>query len=103
MKSLNEIGQEFNEHSGASLSRWMTTERAREELIEAQEAVSWGENEAFLEEMADVVLTIAGGCASNGLDLDAAIERKHAINLHRKWAPHPRIPGAVKHVKGEAP
>lgn len=99
MKSLNEIGREFNEHSGAAAAIDHGIERAYCELDEAAQACIDGTTEQILMEMADVVLTLASTAASCGLDLDAAITRKHAVNMQRNWAPHTTIPGAVKHVK----
>jgi len=39
------------------------------------------------------------GLAAQGFDLQAEVERKHAVNMKRTWEPHPSIPGAVKRRK----
>lgn len=95
-KSLWEIGREFNRHSGARPLLATTLARAQLELTEALEASEPGH---CLEEIADVVLVLAAGCHFAGMDLDTAIKNKHAVNMKRKWEPHPDLPGAVRRVK----
>lgn len=99
MKSLNILGQEFNQHSGAQPDKGAGLVRAGEELHEAFYAFCSKDDSNLVEELADVVLTLASLAAAHGLDLQGAIERKHAINMERRWQPHPTLLGAVKHVK----
>lgn len=98
MKKLNEIGAEFVAHSGLRCTDVrVSLQRTSEELQEAFEAAA--DPDALVTEMADVVLTLASIAASFNLDLDAAVWNKHQTNLARQWAPHPTLPGCVKHVK----
>lgn len=99
MKSLNEMGREFNRHSGANPTLPDVVYRAMEEMSELLAEVEADNLGRAADEMADVILTIAGGAALVGIRLDVAIAAKHAINLSRKWGPHPTIPGAVQHIK----
>lgn len=99
MIRLNKMGEQFNEHSGACPSIKHGLDRTALELTEASVAAAHHSPALVLEEIADIVLTLTSTCAANGLDLEAAIKRKHAINLTRQWEKHPVIPGAVKHVK----
>jgi NTP pyrophosphatase (non-canonical NTP hydrolase) len=97
---LNRIGREFMQHSGYSCDDLaLGLKRAQEEMDEAAKAVS--DPHQCVEEMADVILTLAALCRAAGLDLDTHVYHKHQINLARRWAPHPTIPGAVKHIKPE--
>lgn len=104
MKTLTEMGAAFVAHSGVNCTADRHWERAEEEMGELQEvtfalADGWPSEERVAEEAADVILTLAALCAQYGLDLDAAIARKHGINMRRKWIKHPTIPGAVKGIK----
>lgn len=99
--SLTEAGVQFNAYSSAKLSAIDGIERAREELDEAwEECIGHGPpSPYFITECADVVLTLAAVCAGLGLDLDAAVAKKHAVNMARQWGPHPTIRGGVKRIK----
>lgn len=112
MKSLNQIGSEFVEHSGVRCTLEQHIERAREEFNELLEAIvddyalacnNVAENQRLRnhvgEEAADVIITLAVMCAQHSIDLDAAIVRKADICMRRQWVPHPIIPGAVKGIK----
>ena len=96
MKTLNEIGEMFVELTGCAMGNRDGLQRVQEELDEAKQATT---NANLAEEMADVILTLAACAAVWGIDLDEAVQVKHAINMKRKWGPHPSIPGAVKRVK----
>lgn len=99
MKPLKTLGKLFNRHAGVGfVSREDFIARVREELNEAAAA---GTREHLEEELADVILTIASMADCYGLDVDAAVNVKHEVNLKREWGPHPTIPGCVKHKKAE--
>lgn len=99
MKPLRVTGRQFNRHAGVGfVSREDFIDRAREELDEAANATT---REHLEEELADVILTIASMADCYGLDVDAAVTAKHAVNLRREWESHPTIPGCVKHKKAE--
>lgn len=99
--SLNQIGRQFNAYSGAKLAAVDGIQRAQEELDEArEECVGYGApSPEFITECADVVLTLAAVCEGLGLDLDAAVAKKHAVNMTRQWGLHPSIKGGVKRIK----
>lgn len=111
MKTLYDIGSEFNKHSGCALNPVAGAQRALEEMGEAlieagklellgdQRTLEEADEQALAIELADVVITLASLAAHNGIDLDAAIASKHQINLLREWQPHGSIPGGVKRVK----
>ena len=97
---LNSVGKQFNARSGSNVNSVDGIARAQEELDEArEEAAAHSPSPEFVEECADVVITLASVCAGLGLDLDAAVRMKHAKNMARQWGPHPTIPGGVKHIK----
>lgn len=97
MKPLRVTGRQFNRHAGVGfVSREDFIDRVREELDEAANATT---REHLEEELADVILTIASMADCYGLDVDAAVTAKHAVNLRREWESHPTIPGCVKHKR----
>lgn len=97
MKPLRTLGKLFNRHAGVGfVSREDFIARIREELDEAANATT---REHLEEELADVILTIASMADCYGLDVDAAVNAKHEVNLARSWGPHPTIPGCVKHKR----
>lgn len=96
--SLNAIGREFRKHTGCSAGSGMSLRRAAEELCEARAEFEGPtlDLQALADEMADVILSLA----ASGLDLDAAIARKHARNMGAGWIRN--RDGSVKRVKGGA-
>lgn len=99
MKPLKTLGKSFNRHAGIGfVSREDFVARIREELNEAATA---GTREHLEEELADVILTIASMADCYGLDVDAAVNAKHEVNLARSWEAHGSILGAVRHVKSK--
>ncbi len=51
------------------------------------------------EEMADIVILLCHQAKRHGVDLFAAIARKHSINQQRTWLP-PDAEGVIEHVRG---
>lgn len=96
---LDWIGKEFNEHSGAKATLRGTLDRADLELLEAKLEADKGNDVTLLMEVADIILTLAAGCAAAGLPLNEAVRLKHQINMSRQWEPHPTIEGAVRRVR----
>lgn len=55
------------------------------ELYEAQDALLWETKEAFMKELADVVIYCYGIAQECGFDMDKVIEEKMAYNIQRKY------------------
>lgn len=53
------------------------------ELAEACEALRKGDDENFREEIADTAIRLFDLAAANGIDLEAEIEKKMAVNVRR--------------------
>lgn len=56
-----------------------------EEVIELRAAQFEATPGAEADEAADVAIALMAFCSRRGIDLNAAILRKHAINKQRKW------------------
>jgi NTP pyrophosphatase (non-canonical NTP hydrolase) len=72
-------------------------DRACEEMHEFRQAVLSGLNQDIIEEAADVVITLYRLASIMGYDLHDQIDRKMAINRHRKWTAHGD--GTGHHIK----
>lgn len=71
--------------------------RAQDEMDELADAVIAGDRDLMGREIADVVIVLSGMAEQLGIDLQAEIDRKMAINRARKWAT--AGDGTGRHVK----
>lgn len=70
-------------------------EHIRRELTELENCKT---STAVAEEMADVLILLLGFAYRNGVDLAEELERKHAVNLERRWC-KPDAMGVTEHVR----
>jgi len=91
MKSIKQWQKEI--HDNAMAHGWWTPPRSipvtlcliHSEISEALEAYRNTDEDNFREEMADIAIRLFDACEAYDVDLEAEIEKKHAINIKRPY------------------
>ena len=96
-QALRSIGVWAQQSFGRPDSLTIAAARVGEEMAELMEAAARADEQATIEEAADIVITLAHLARGFGLDLGAAIADKMQVNRKREWRLHGD--GTAHHVK----
>lgn len=88
---------EWAAHVGINAAPARAVSRAGEELQEAIDAIATGDMASAGGELADVAICLYVAASEMGIDLQAAIDAKMAINRSRTWRRD--ATGCIYHVK----